>query len=102
MSSARTQLVAELAPVGPPCFSARDIWVEYLKSAAEETRSNHPGPLVFTPGEPVRFNYSFNFCADCMKSHAFEMARQDRCRPSHLWILKRAIPHEPVRQSEIA
>lgn len=92
MTSPRTALVADLAPVAPPCFRTRSIWIEYLKSAVEEARSGHPMPLVFKRGELVRFNYGYNFCADCSKEHGVAMARQELCRPSHLRLLERALP----------
>ncbi len=87
MSSQRTTLVARLAPIAPPCFQARDIWVEYLKSAVEYGRRDHPTPLVGKRGEELRFNYDYNFCADCSHEHAVAMAREDRCKPLHLRIL---------------
>ena len=87
MSSIRANLVTRLAPVAPPCFQARDIWVEYLKAAAESGRVDHPSPLVQRRGEEARFNYDYNFCADCDAQHAARMARDDLCKPLHLRIL---------------
>lgn len=90
MSSIRTNLVAGLAPVAPPCFPARDIWVEYLKSAAEyggNDPATRPTPLLAKRGEVPRFNYDYNFCADCPPEYAAAMARADRCKPLHLRVL---------------
>ena len=97
MSSPRTNLVAGLAPVAPPCFEARDIWVEYLKSAAEyggSDKVHHSTPLLGKRGEVPRFNYDFNFCGDCSSKHAASMVLQGRCKPLHLRILglKKVIP----------
>lgn len=87
MSSARTTIVTDIAPVAPPCFPTRSIWVEYLKSAVEYGRSDHPTPLIVKRGEEPRFNYDYNFCADCSSAHAASMVLEDRCKPLHLRIL---------------
>ena len=83
--TSRDDLVAQLAPTAPPCFGARDIWVEYLQSAVEEARGcYHDGPLVFAPGQPVRFDHTYNFCQDCNARHAREMDRRGLCQPEFL------------------
>lgn len=82
-----------LAPVAPPCFSDRLTWVEYLKSAASLQREQHaPGPLLIVAGQPVRFNRSFAFCADCTAQHADAMTRAGRCDMNYLLNL---IPPDP-------
>jgi hypothetical protein len=92
--TSRAALVFDLAPVAPPCFPARDIWVSYLQSAAEEAREEHrPGPLVFKAGEAVRFNYAFDICEDCCTAHSYEMARQGLCQPHYLRSLGALVAH---------
>lgn len=75
----------ELAPVAPPCFSARDQWLEYVAACATDYRDGHrPGPLLIEAGQPVRFNPNFDLCADCDDRHAAQMARWGRCKPRYL------------------
>lgn len=81
----RASIVADIAPVAPGCFSTRSIWLEYLSSAAEESRLDHkPGPIIFAPGKAPVFNYQFSFCDDCCAQHSFEMERQGLCHPDYL------------------
>jgi hypothetical protein len=79
--------------VAPPCFESRDIWLSYLGSAAEEQRDQyHPGPLLFTKGQPVKvtFNMLFRFCEDCTAQHSLAMFNAGRCNPDHLIDIVRA------------
>jgi hypothetical protein len=86
MSRAKT--VTLLAPLSPPCFSSRDQWLEYLSHAAEYQRDGHAGPLM-TRGEHTAFNFTFNFCRDCTALHRRDMVAADKCRPSHLIVLRK-------------
>jgi len=92
MSAPHKLVVGGLAPVAPPCFPTRSIWVEYLTSAAEEARSGHPSPLITARGRDPAFNYGFDFCADCSMPHEREMRRVGRCKPDHL----RACEPQPI------
>lgn len=95
MSSTRTTWIVALAPVAPPCFDSRGQWVEYLSSAAEAWHDEGSvGPLIFTRGQPVTFNYGFTYCADCQAKHSFEMTKRGLCKPDHLKNL--AADAEPV------
>ena len=90
----RAAAVHQVAPIAPPCFSARDQWVEYLVHAAEYQRKRHPGPLGRTvDGEPT-FNFKFNFCSDCTDTHRTAMVAQERCQPSYLIRIE---PAKPIR-----
>lgn len=81
----RASQVTQVAPVAPPCFSARDQWLTYLESAAAEQRDLHaPGPLLFTRGEPVRFNPAYRYCKDCPAQHSLAMTKEGRCKPDYL------------------
>lgn len=81
----RAALAAALAPTAPPCFSARDQWLEYVQAAAVEQRAGHlPGPLVLVAGEPARFNPAFDLCAECDDRYAAHMGRQGKCKPRYL------------------
>jgi hypothetical protein len=87
VSRDRSQLAAALAPPAPPCFGARDTWLEYVASAAEAQKDEHaPGPLVLKPGEPVHFNPAFDFCADCTVQHRARMNAAGRCEPQWLQV----------------
>lgn len=104
-------MVRALAPVAPPCFSARDVWLSYLAAAAAEQRLEHePGPLVFTrdgvdldtdaglstagiglnvpvlifKNRRVSFNAQMNFCEECTTTYRREMLAAGRCNPKHL------------------
>jgi hypothetical protein len=86
----RAALARDLAPTSPPCFQDRLSWLEYLGSAAEHQRGDyHDGPLLFTKGQPVRFNFSFSFCADCTAQHSLAMFNEGRCNPAFLIDLMR-------------
>lgn len=88
----------ELAPVAPPCFSARDQWLEYVGAAATAGRDGHlPGPLLIEAGQPVRFNPKFDVCSDCDDRHAAQMGRQGKCKPRYLIELFAAQPAKEVR-----
>lgn len=93
MSRAKT--VYMLAPVAPPCFSARDQWIEYLTHAAEYQRPNHAGPLL-RDGDETVFNFNFGFCHDCTATHRRAMVAQEKCRPSHLVKLQAALQQSPA------
>ena len=41
----RRAVVIQIAPPAPPCFGTRGVWVEFLVSAAEETRGGRLGPV---------------------------------------------------------
>lgn len=74
-----------LAPVAPPCFGARLLWVEFLTAAAEaQTSAGQPQVLILKAGQPVRFNFAFDWCVDCTAEYRAEMLRQKRCNPNHL------------------
>ena len=81
----RIDTAVRLAPVAPPCFSARDQWVEYVASCAVYQRDGHrPGPLILAAGQPARFNPAFDICGDCDDRHARQMAVWGRCKPRYL------------------
>jgi len=81
----RADQARALAPASPPCFASRDQWVEYVVSCAVDQRIGHaPGPLLFVPGEPVRFNPKFSLCTDCDDRHAGAMGRTGKCKPRFL------------------
>lgn len=83
--SSRREHVRWLAPVSPPCFADRLLWVEFLAAAAEAQASyGEQVVLIFETGKPVRFNYEFDWCVDCTSDYRVEMRRQGRCNPSHL------------------
>ena len=79
----RRATVIRLAPVAPPCFSARDIWLEFLVSAAEETQRGRLGPVDMRQS-PATFNRNFDFCDSCPAKHALAMNAQGRCQPDYL------------------
>lgn len=90
--SARREHIRWLAPIAPPCFPDRLLWVEFLTSAAEGQNSQgEQQVLIFEVGKPVRFNYDFNWCDDCRPEYGAEMQRQKRCNPAHL---REQIPKE--------
>lgn len=108
----REDMVAELAPHAPPCYSGRqELWVSYCQSASLEQRDGHePGPLMFTAlgvtvpntvdstaqlprkqwpiliekGREVRFNPAFSFCGECTAPWQARMDAKDQCRPTYL------------------
>ena len=81
----RAATVAALAPTAPPCFSSRGQWVEFAQTAAIEQRAGHlPGPLLLVPGEFVRFNPAFDFCAQCNDQYAARMRQAGKCKPRYL------------------
>ena len=49
-----------------------------------QERSGSTPVLLIERGEPVRFNFQFNFCRDCTAEHALSMTAQGRCQPEHL------------------
>ena len=79
----RRAIVIQIAPAAPPCFATRKGWVEFLVSAAEETRGGRVGPLNMRFGLP-RFNYSYDFCQSCLAKHALAMVEVGRCQPAFL------------------
>lgn len=84
----RAAYINALAPIAPPCFSARSQWLVYLEDAAAEQRPGHaPGPLLFEAGRPVRFNPAFSFCTDCTDRHEGAMRAAGRCQPRFLLTL---------------
>jgi hypothetical protein len=110
----REDMVRLIAPISPPCFETRDVWVSYCESAAAEQRLEHmPGPLVFDhcaasvrdtddlSGDRyvlrrtavpvlifaelrVRFNPMFDFCEECTSEHRDSMLRARRCNPDYV------------------
>lgn len=81
----RRDVIEHLAPVAPPCFADRLIWVEYLVAAAEaQSEKGQPSPLIFEAGKPVRFNPAIDFCSDCDGIYATVMTSQGRCKPEWL------------------
>lgn len=100
--SERAQLVAQLAPPAPPCFSSRDQWVTFLAAACVAgvdgtTRDSNLAPLVLVRGEPAAFNPRFAFCADCTPEHRRRMCVQGRCRPDALRVHERLQDQEAAR-----
>lgn len=92
--SSRREHVRWLAPVAPPCFADRLLWVEFLASAAEGQNSQgEQKVLIFEVGKPVRFNHDFDWCTDCTSDYRREMQRQGRCNPDHL---RERAPKEPA------
>ena len=81
----RAEQAVQLAPVAPPCFTAHDQWLEYIRTAAIEQRAGRlPGPLLIQPGKPTVFNPRFVFCADCTAQHSLRMHRAGKCQPKYL------------------
>lgn len=79
----RQATVIRLAPAPPPCFATRDIWLEFLGSAAEETQRGRLGPVDMRQS-PAKFNRNFDFCDSCPAKHALAMNAQGRCQPDYL------------------
>lgn len=76
--------VDDLAPEHPPCFYNRDIWLQYLKSAAAvQNQRDEQKVIVVIRGEPI-FNLAYNFCEDCSSLRASRMQESGRCNPRHL------------------
>lgn len=76
--------VDDLAPEHPPCFYSRDIWLQYLKSAAAvQNQRDEQKVIAIVRGEPV-FNVAYNFCEDCSAPRAARMQQEDRCNPHYL------------------
>jgi hypothetical protein len=89
----RRKLVEQLAPSAPACFPTRLGWIEYLGAAAEAQRGKggqggdgEPGPLILEAGKPVRFNWRFDYCADCAftQLERMDLAQIGVCQPDHL------------------
>ena len=88
----RAELIAQIAPVAPPCFETRAQWVAYLSSAAEaqkpEKRVNGPDSRAVLirqhEGAPLELNYQFAYCADCSAQHSHAMLTKGKCKPRHL------------------
>lgn len=100
--SQRAQLVAQLAPPAPPCFSSRDQWLTFLAAACVagvDGTANEPdlAPLVFVRGEPAAFNPRFAFCADCTPEHRRRMFLEGRCHPDALRVHERRQEQEAER-----
>ena len=81
---ARSDLVARLAPVAPPCFESRLQWVTYLSSAAEASKPSNGIKDVVLLTDPDRVNPAFGFCRDCSAQHHLAMSRVGKCKPNHL------------------
>lgn len=79
----RRAVVIPLIPVAPPCFEDRMSWVEFVVAADDAVKASERGPIDHRHPEP-RFNRRWNFCADCMATHALAMQAQGRCHPRHL------------------
>lgn len=78
-------LMAQIAPPAPPCFGTRDIWVEYLASAAasqKQTKVFEMEPVLLL--DPPRVNPHYRFCSDCNAQHSLRMEFAGRCKPDHL------------------
>ncbi|MCU7372828.1 hypothetical protein PEC18_18680 [Paucibacter sp. O1-1] len=87
--SSRERLVEQLAPVAPPCFESRSIWISYLKSAAEAQKTDGVENsttvvLIFRQGERPQFNHRFAYCRDCAAKHAHAMHIAGLCKPKYL------------------
>lgn len=81
----RRDLILKTAPPAPPCFGARDIWIEWCTSAAEaQSERGQPKLLILEAGKPARFNYVINFCADCAPFHQREKMALGLCKPGWL------------------
>lgn len=70
------RLVQEMAPPTPACFTARDIWAEYLLAAQ---RSRKVYALPFVNGI---FNPAWDFCKDCNGEHKALMQLASKCNPA--------------------
>jgi hypothetical protein len=88
----RRAQVWRLAPVAPPCFADRLIWLEFLVSAAEEPAVGQRQVLLVEKGQPVRFNHRFPFCDACTAEHKAAMQAANKCRPAFLTDM---LPKEP-------
>lgn len=78
---ATTDQVKAAAPLAPPCFPTRGIWIEYLTSAQRlQGRSFDPAPLPLRPwkGGWV-WNEGFTPCHDCTASHERAMRKAGKC-----------------------
>lgn len=81
---ARADLVAQLAPVAPPCFESRMQWVTYLCTAAEAGKSSNGITDVVLLRDPDRINPKFAYCRDCAAKHHLAMTKAGKCNPQHL------------------
>lgn len=68
--------VFDAAPPMPACFSSRTVWSEYLHSAQRYSKAR---VLPFSGGV---FNPDFQFCKDCTRPHAEQMALAGKCSPN--------------------
>ena len=82
----KRELIEILAPAAPPCFESRGHWIEWVQSAEDAHRGppSNAKPLLFSAGEPVRFNTALCFCDDCDANHRAKMAGAGRCVPQWL------------------
>lgn len=68
--------IRRLAPPAPACFSARDIWLEYLiTSQADKAKAFGTRPFTLNS----EWNPRFSFCADCTRGHEAAMRAEGRC-----------------------
>ena len=79
----RRVIVIKMAPPAPPCFDSRLSWLEFVGSAAEETKGGRMGPLDARTA-PAKFNLQWDFCSGCLAKHALAMLDEGRCVPDHL------------------
>jgi hypothetical protein len=77
-------LVDDLAPKYPPCFSARGRWVEYLKSAAAAQNQRKEPKVILIADGRATFNVAFPFCDECVGTHRLAMRKLGKCEPDFL------------------
>lgn len=87
----KRELIENLAPAAPPCFDYRLQWIEWVQSAEKAHRGppSNAKPLIFSAGEPVRFNTALSFCDDCDQRHRRSMRFAGRCVPN--WLLAHVV-----------
>ena len=80
-------ILDKLVPMAPPCFEARDIWVQFVASAQHAKA----GEGCVKPILVGAWNPAFSPCGDCTVAHEREMRRQARCtRGYHHWTVREA------------
>ena len=70
------ELIAQVAPVMPPCFSKRATWIDALRAIqADPLCPPEQRPLTASGG----FNLGVNFCAGCTPDYRADQGHL--CRP---------------------
>lgn len=97
--AAKVVMIGQCLPAKPPCFHSNQAWLEYvIQAESAHKESDAPGRGPFAPGV-AGFNPMFDFCADCDKVHAGQMAAQNLCNPLALRGIK---PKEVTAQDASA